>query len=116
MGKLIHRSTEWLTYVLLLNVIIALVLELCLLAPYAAASKFSQDAIDDNEFAEFEEIEDDSEEFVGQAKAQQTPQPVSPPPPVNTQTNKKIDESDGLVEEEDDEFEVIPDVDESEKM
>ena len=118
------RITDFFAYVLLLNICVALIFELCLLFPHTFASKFSQDSIEDNEFAEFEEIEDDLDEFIDSRSKPSQPTPA--PPPVNTQTinnnnnnnNRKIDDNDGIVEEEEDdeEFETVSEPDESDKM
>ena len=119
------RITDFFAYVLLLNICVALIFELCLLFPHTFASKFSQDSIEDNEFAEFEEIEDDLDEFID-SRSKPSSQPTPAPPPVNTQTinnnnnnnNRKIDDNDGIVEEEEDdeEFETVSEPDESDKM
>lgn len=73
----------------------------------------SQEVIDDNEFAEFEEVDDDSDEFI-QPKEASTPQPAPLPTPDKPNTQSQYssdfnsDEIDGLVEEEDeDEFEIV---------
>lgn len=118
MGKFL--SIHWLSYALLLNLIIALIIELCLFAPCTYASKLSQQDIEDNEFAEFEGIEDDSDEFIGKSESkhipsqQSTPQPTQAPLPVNTQDRRVDDSVDGIVEDDDDEeFEMVRDDDDA---
>lgn len=105
MGKLFNINR--LAYFLLSNITLALIFELCIILPSTNASKLSaQDTIEDNEFAEFEDIEDDSEEFTSQIK----PTP-SPPSQNEQQANSKVDENDGIVEDDEDEFETVRDDD-----
>lgn len=104
------RTIEWMIYMLLVNVAIGLFFEICFLPSYTAAAKVTPQDEDENEFAEFEDLDDDLGEFVQNEKHPPTQQPASAPPtkPPSVQSDSKSDDADGMVEEEDDdEFEMV---------
>ncbi|KAI1279562.1 PAT complex subunit CCDC47 [Halotydeus destructor] len=92
-----RTSTKLITFTLSVNLVLALVLEICVLT---ANAKLSGDAInfDDNEFAEFEEFDEEESKLPAVKPAQQLPTEN----PSRGLPDEE-DDTEGLVEDEDDE-------------
>lgn len=93
--------SKFISFIFASNLLLALIMEMCLFGVNAAQAKLNQE-YQDNEFAEFEEFEDEEVDQQKIKEPQKTPEKMEE---VRVE-EEKDDEGDGIVEDEE-EFETV---------